>query len=134
MRLLDTDICIHLLNAREPDLIERFRSHRPADLALCSIVMAELFWGARNSRQVEGNLARVKEFARPMQSLPFDDTCAEHYGIIRADLSAQGRPIGPNDTLIAAIARAHDAVLVTRNEREFSRVPGLRLESWGESP
>lgn len=134
MKLLDTDTCIHLLNAREPALLERFRSHRPAELALCSIVLAELMWGARNSARVEDNLARVREFARPLQSLSFDDVCAEHYGIIRADLAVQGLPIGPNDTLIAAIARAHDAVLVTFNVREFSRVPGLRLESWAGEP
>jgi len=130
MKLLDTDICIHLLNAREPDLIQRFLDHAPTELALCSVVRAELLWGARNSRRVEENLRRVGEFAAPLTSLPFDDRCAEHYGVVRADLAARGEPIGPNDTLIAAIARAHDAVLVTRNGREFGRVPGLRMEDW----
>jgi tRNA(fMet)-specific endonuclease VapC len=62
--------------------------------------------------------------------LPFDDLCAEHYGIIRADLAAQGTPTGNNDTLIAAIARAHDAVLVTHNTKEFGRITGLRLQDW----
>jgi tRNA(fMet)-specific endonuclease VapC len=61
--------------------------------------------------------------------LPFDDASAEHYGLIRADLAAEGHPIGPNDTLIAAIARAHEAVLVTRNVRAFSRVSGLQIEA-----
>jgi tRNA(fMet)-specific endonuclease VapC len=130
MKLLDTDICIHLLNAREPALLERFHSHSPLDLALCSVVRAELLWGARNSTRVEENLERVRLFAEPLKSLAFDDDCAEHYAIIRAALAARGTPIGPNDTLISAIALAHQATLVTRNQREFQRVENLQLESW----
>lgn len=130
MKLLDTDICMHLLNDREPELIERFRNHSPTELALCSIVRAELLWGGRNSRRVVENLERVQVFAEPLVSLPFDDDCAEHYGLIRTDLQSRGEPIGPNDTLIASIATAHQATLVTRNEREFSRVTGLTLEHW----
>lgn len=130
MKLLDIDICIHLLNAREPELIARLRAHRPPEIAICSVVRAELLWGAHNSRRRDENLTRVRAFTEPFLSLPFDDGSAEHYGQIRASLAAEGRPIGPNDTLIAAIARAHDAVLVTRNDREFSRVPGLDVEAW----
>lgn len=69
-------------------------------------------------------------FFAPQQNLPFDDLCAEHYALVRTDLLAQGTPIGPNDLLIAAIARAHDAVLVTHNTGEFGRMIGLRLEDW----
>ena len=130
MKLLDTDICIHLLNGREPELIERFSNHSPTELALGSIVRAELLWGARNSLRVVENLERVQVFAEPLVSLPFDDDCAEHYGLIRTDLQSRGEPIGPNDTLIASIAMAHQATLVTRNQREFSRVTGLTLEHW----
>ncbi len=72
----------------------------------------------------------LKVFFAPLQSLPFDDNCAEHYGQIHADLLNQGKPIGSNDTLIAAIARAHDATLITHNTAEFGRVAGLRLEDW----
>lgn len=130
MKLLDTDICIHLLNAREPALVERFRAHSPAELALCSVVRAELLWGARNSQRVDENLERVRLFAGPLTSLAFNDDCAEHYAVIRVALSARGTPIGPNDTLIAAIALATNAVLVTRNQREFQRVENLPVESW----
>ena len=130
MRLLDTDICIHLLNAREPALLERFRSHSPPELALCSVVRAELLWGARNSQRVEENLDRVRLFAEPLKSLPFDDDCAEHYGAIRAQLAARGQLIGPNDMLIAAIAVTHQATLITRNQREFERVSNLQIEVW----
>lgn len=130
MKLLDTDICIHLLNSQEPVLLERFRSHSPSELALCSVVRAELLWGARRSGRMDDNLNRVRLFAEPLRTLSFDDDCAEHYGVIRADLAARGTPIGPNDTLIAAIAVAHGATLVTRNQREFQRVERLKLEIW----
>jgi tRNA(fMet)-specific endonuclease VapC len=79
---------------------------------------------------VAENVDRVREFCRPLQSLPFDDDCAERYGVIRADLTARGEPIGPNDLMIAAIAVAHRATLVTRNQREFQRVENLALEVW----
>ncbi|MFW6339849.1 MAG: type II toxin-antitoxin system VapC family toxin [Wenzhouxiangella sp.] len=130
MKLLNTDICIHLLNGREPALIDRFGSHAPTELALCSVVRAELLFGARRSARSEANLARVHAFAEPLQSLPFDDACADTYALIRAELAAQGNPIGPNDTLIAAIALANACILVTRNTREFERVSGLAIEPW----
>ena len=86
--------------------------------------------GARHSQQVEANLQLLKTFFAPLQSLPFDDRSAEEAGQIRADLAAQGTPIGPNDLLIAAIARAHDAILVTHNHNEFTRVTNLRVVNW----
>jgi len=130
MYLLDSNICIHLLNARAPELEGHFRAHTPTEIALCSVVKAELLFGARNSPRVEANLQRLKLFFAPLASLPFDDRCAEEYGQIRADLTSQGKLIGPNDLLIAAIARAHDAILVTRNSKEFGRITGLRSEVW----
>lgn len=128
--LLDTNVCIHLLNERSAVIQNHFRAHASADIALCSVVKAELLYGARRSQRTEANLLLLEAFFAPLQSLPFDDACAEHYGRIRAELLSQGRPIGPNDLLIAAIARAHDATLVTHNTGEFGRVPGLRLEDW----
>jgi len=128
--LLDTNVCVHLLNQRIPEVIARFRQHNPADIALCSVVKAELLYGAQRSQRRAANLQTLHTFFTPLASLPFDDNAAEHYGQIRADLLAQGQPIGPNDFLIAAIARAHDATLITHNTAEFSRVPGLRLEDW----
>ena len=128
--LLDTNVCVHLLNQRHEAIIWRFRQHNPVDIALCSVVKAELLYGAQRSQRREANLQTLRAYFAPLASLPFDDNAAEHYGQIRADLLAQGQPIGPNDFLIAAIARAHDATLVTHNTAEFSRVPGLRLEDW----
>ena len=131
MFLLDTNVCIRILNGASAALVVRLRETGPASIRLCSVVKAELLFGARHSARVEHNLRLLDRFFAPYESLPFDDRAAEHYGTIRAELRAIGRPIGPNDLLIAAIARAHDAVLVTNNTDEFRRVVGLRLDDWG---
>ncbi len=133
MILLDTNVCIRLLNQRDKMILQQFQSRSPTEIAICSIVKAELLFGARHSQQVDLNLQRLKFFFAPLVSLPFDDRCAEHYGLIRADLAMAGQLIGPNDLMIAAIARAHDITLVTHNTHEFSRVIGLRLEDWEHS-
>lgn len=131
--LLDTNVCIHLLNERNPVVLKRFRKHESTDIMLCSVVKAELLYGARRSQRSEANLQLLKSFFAPLQSLAFDDECAEQYGQIHAELLNQGKPIGPNDTMIAAIARANDATLITHNSAEFSRVSGLRIEDWESS-
>lgn len=110
--------------------MRRLRRRRPSEVALSSIVKAELLAGARKSGRVEANLALLTEFFAPFVSLPFDDLAAEHFGILRADLERSGTPIGAYDLMIAATALAHDLVLVSHNTREFARVPGLRLEDW----
>ena len=128
--LLDANTCIRLLNSGNDGVTRRYAACLPVDVVLCSVVKAELLYGARRSARVEFNLKRLEYFAAPLQSLPFDDRCARDYGLIRADLAAQGTPIGANDLTIAAIARAHDLILVTHNCGEFSRVMGLRVEDW----
>jgi tRNA(fMet)-specific endonuclease VapC len=128
--LLDTNACIRVLNGTSPQLVERLRLHDPAEIRLCAVVKSELAFGARNGTRVAENLSLLERFYAPFVSLPFDDRCADQYGMIRADLARSGDLIGPNDLLIAATARAHDLTLVTHNAREFSRVVGLRLEDW----
>lgn len=130
MYLLDSNVCIHLLNERNTQIEKNFRSHSPAEIYLCSIVKAELLYGARHSQRVSTNLQRLKLFFAPFESIPFDDRCAEEYGSIREILSEQGKIIGPNDLIIAAIARANDATLITHNTREFSRISNIKLEDW----
>jgi len=131
--LLDTNACIRLLNGTSPPLAEALARHDPAQTYLCSIVKAELLFGARHSARIAENLGLLTRFFEPFPSLPFDDRCAEHYGAIRADLAREGSPIGPNDLLIAATARAHAVTLVTHNTREFSRVAGLRIADWEQA-
>jgi tRNA(fMet)-specific endonuclease VapC len=129
LRLLDTNIWIALAHG-EPGPVARLRLLSPPQVATCSIVRAELMFGARKSQRVAENLAGFRKLLEPFVSLPFDDLAAGHYGIIRATLERAGTLIGANDLLIAAIALAHDCLLVTRNSREFERVVGLRLETW----
>ncbi|MBT9586310.1 type II toxin-antitoxin system VapC family toxin [bacterium] len=128
--LLDTNICIAFLNGTDPALRDRLMAMDPTSLLLCSVVKAELAFGARKSARVGDNLNRLVQFFHPFHSLPFDDSAAEQYGQIRATLERNGKPIGANDMLIAAIALAHDLTVVTRNVGEFSRVTGLRVEDF----
>jgi tRNA(fMet)-specific endonuclease VapC len=129
LRLLDTNIWIALARS-EPGPVARLRKLVPAEVASCSIVRAELMFGARKSRRVAENLEGFRLLLEPYVSLPFDDHAAGHYGIVRATLEQAGTPIGANDLLIASIALAHDCLLVTRNRSEFERVVGLPIEVW----
>jgi tRNA(fMet)-specific endonuclease VapC len=111
-------------------LTERLRVVPRSLVRLSSVVKAELLYGARKSSRVAENRRLLERFFDTIASLPFDDRCAEEYGLLREELDRAGKTIGPNDLLIAATARAHRAVLVTHNVREFSRVADLRLEDW----
>lgn len=128
--LLDTNVCIAFLNEKDGEAKERLFARSPDELCLCSVVKAELLFGARNSRRVTENLGKLEQFFRLFASLPFDDAAAGAYGQLRAQLEREGALIGPNDMMIAAIALSADATLVTRNTNEFHRVAGLRVETW----
>lgn len=133
MYLLDTNTCIHLLTGRKPQVRNHFLQHSPTEIYFSSIVRAELEYGARHSQRVEDNLALLKEFAAPLVSLSFDEKCAAEYGIIRENLTRQGKLIGGNDLLIAASVLAYGLIVVTHNVDEFSRVAGLQIEDWEDS-
>ena len=132
--LLDTNVCIRYLNGRAPGVLQRLRALEPSDIAVCSVVKAELFYGAQRSQDPKRSLAVQRQFLQPYRSLPFDDAAAEFAGLLRAGLAAQGTPIGPHDIQIAAIALANTCTLVTHNLREFGRVPNLLLEDWEVQP
>jgi tRNA(fMet)-specific endonuclease VapC len=128
--LLDTNSCIGYLNGRSIGVLPRLQALPSQDVAVCSVVKAELFYGSMRSNNPPRSLAQQQDFLNRFISLPFDDQSALIYGQIRAQLAASGTPIGPNDLLIASIALANNLILVTHNTREFSRVEGLRLEDW----
>lgn len=128
--LLDTDICIDYLRGSNPVVRDRLLACSPNDVCLCSVVKAELLFGAHNSQQVAANLRRLRDFFESFQSIFFDDGAADIYGSLRSHLRREGTEIGSNDLMIAAIAVALDLTLVTHNRSEFERVPGLRLAEW----
>jgi len=128
--LLDTNLCIAFLNGEDEAVRDRLLTLAPDDARLCSVVKAELLYGAHHSQRVAENLARLEAFFAPLRSHPFDDEAAEWYGVIRSQLRREGTPIGGNDLMIAATARAAGLTLATRNQGEFRRVPGLRVEVW----
>lgn len=127
--LLDTNVCIELLNERDSRVAKKLASISPPDIRLCSIVKAELYHGAYKSGR-EKNLNLVRAFSASLESLPFDDSAAETYGQLRLALEKQGKLIGPYDLLIASIALVNNVTLVTHNMDEFKRVPDLKLEDW----
>ena len=102
------------------------------DICISAITHAELRFGAVHSARVEENTRELEAFCLDLDILPFDSAAGVHYGEIRQALVRRGRPIGANDLLIAAHARSAGATLVTNNEGEFGRVPGLRMENWLE--
>ena len=121
---------IHLLNKSESLVKQRFEDVDPSEIRLCSVVKAELYFGAEKSKRRDENMETIEALFADMESLSFDDQAARQYGIIRKNLSTSGVLIGPNDLMIAAIGLAHDITVVTHNTREFSRVAGLRIEDW----
>ena len=129
MILLDTNICIYIINAKPPAVLARFQQYRMGDIGLCSVVAAELAFGVAKSESTRNRQA-LQMFLAPLTIMPFDAAAVWIYGDLRADLERRGTPIGSLDTMIAAHALSQQALLVTNNTREFARVPGLRLENW----
>ncbi len=128
--MLDTNICIYLIKHVPSALIERFESFPVGDIGISVITLAELEYGASKSSQPRKNLEALEQFVAPLDVAPFDRQAAVAYGRVRAVLEKKGRPIGAMDLLIAAQALSLGVRLVTNNEREFRRVPGLRVENW----
>jgi tRNA(fMet)-specific endonuclease VapC len=130
--LLDTNAWVSHFRQKNQSVTQHLHQHYPSEIFLCSVVLAELCYGAMRSgavRQV-ANLALISGLRSKFSSLPFDDAAAEVYGLIRFDLEAAGTPIGPNDLIIAWIAHVNGLTLVTHNIAEFSRVQGLKIEDW----
>lgn len=128
--LLDTNVCIRYLNGTSQTVLRRLRELDAANVMVCSVVKAELFYGAQRSQDPARSLAAQRRFLLPYRSLSFDDTAAEIAGRMRAHLASEGTPIGPYDLQIAAIAVANACTLVTHNVREFGRVSELEIEDW----
>ncbi|GAB3536270.1 type II toxin-antitoxin system VapC family toxin [Arthrobacter tecti] len=127
--LLDTNILIHALRYKPEVLHAQFNEHA-GRMALSSIVLSELVYGAELSERVEGNLRVVEGLAARLSVLDFDASAAHHTAQVRAALKRSGSSIGPYDAMIAGHARSRGLVVVTNNLKEFTRVAGLLTEDW----
>lgn len=128
MRHLDTNIVIAYLTGNQT-VAGQLKDHLP-EVAICSLVLAELRFGARASARTDENLERLDQFLQIVEVADFDDASADTYSRLRLSLRQMGRPTGEMDMLIAAVALANDAILITHNIKHFENIEGLVLEDW----
>jgi tRNA(fMet)-specific endonuclease VapC len=127
--LLDTNIVIYVLKRRPKEVLDIFNANA-SRMAISSITLSELMYGAEKSLSTDKNLEAVEEFVSHLEVLPYDAKASQHYGQIKAALEKKGQIIGENDIHIAAHAISHGLILVSNNVRELKRVPNLALENW----
>lgn len=127
--MLDTNICIYVQKNKNPNVLMKFKEHF-SQLGISVITYSELLVGVEKSERKEKNAEALEKFVKYLEIAPFDVRAAKEYGSIRANLEKSGNKIGGNDMLIAANAKAENAILVTNNVREFDRVEGLTVENW----
>jgi len=130
MYLLDTNICIYAINGRHPRLTEHLLTIHPDDILISSVTLGELEYGAAKSHWGDRTRQIMYAFLSNFNTLPFDDKDAALFGQIRAKLESTGAVIGVLDLMIGAQGIAKDLTVVTRNTKEFSRIPGIHLEDW----
>jgi tRNA(fMet)-specific endonuclease VapC len=128
--LLDTNICIYIRRQKPPAVLARFQRLKPGEAVISVITYGELFYGVEKSQSHTEAGRRLAELASLMPVMPLPTAAGEFYGAIRAGLEVKGQMIGNNDLWIAAHAKAAGLTLVTNNEREFKRVPGLTIQNW----
>lgn len=128
--LLDTNICIFLINSKSQIVLDHFKKLSPGDVLLSSVTVAELEYGVEKSHHKEKNRRALQEFIIPLEVVPFDENAAHYYGVLRSYLEKKGTLIGPLDLMIASHAQSLDVTLVTNNLKEFKRVPRLNLQDW----
>ena len=128
--LLDTNICIYIQRKKPEEVLARFQKLKPGDAAISVITWGELLYGAEKSRQRKKALQLLEEFKTFIPVLPIPENAGNTYGAIRAALESKGELIGNNDLWIAAHAKAASLIVVTNNEQEFQRVPGLKVQNW----
>jgi tRNA(fMet)-specific endonuclease VapC len=130
--LIDTNICIYIMNERPAKVIEKFKQFEPGEIGISTITVSELQYGIAKSKHREKNQQRLDEFLTPFEIFIYDERTAKAYGEIRYQLEKQGKSIGPLDLLIAAQAASGKLILVTNNDKEFSRIKNLRVENWAK--
>ena len=128
--MLDTDTCAFILRGPSAKLARRMQANPLEEQAISVVTLAELLYGVRVSGKAKQNRDALDAFLKHVSVLDWTAGAAEHYAEIRSHLRRKGQMIGANDLMIAAHAKHAGAVLVTSNEREFRRVPALKVENW----
>lgn len=130
MYYLDTNTCIYFLKGVYPSILVEFKSRKPEEIKIPSLVKAELLLGVEKSQKKEQNEIGYTKFLEPFEVVGFDDGAALVYAKIRASLEKRGRIVGPNDLIIAATVMSRNGILITHNTQEFKQISGLRIEDW----
>ena len=128
--MLDTNIIVYAINKSSTNIINRMMQHKPEEMCISAITLAEIEYGINHSSRPDRNRMAFMMFLTGITVIPFDSQATYDYGLIRHDLQKRGELIGANDMLIAAQARAMGITFVTHNTSEFSRVSNLKLEDW----
>ena len=128
--MLDTNICIYIIKRKPSNVIERFIQTEISQIGISSITLSELSYGVSKSSKPEQNQLALAQFIAPLEIMPYGDEAAQYYGDLRTHLEKQGTPIGSLDMLIAAHALSIGCTLVTNNEKEFIRIPNLKIDNW----
>ena len=128
--MLDTNMCIYVIKRKPQAVLERFVRTEISQIGISSVTFSELMYGVFKSSKPDQNRNALIQFVAPLQILPYGDDAADYYGDLRAHLEKRGMPIGSLDMLIAAHALSTACTLVTNNEKEFVRVPDLKIENW----
>jgi len=128
--LLATNLCLYIQRQRPENVLMHFQKLKPGDAFISIITWGELLYGAEKSMQPKKVLNLLDEFTAFVPVLQMPVHAGKTYGAIRAHLESKGMTIGNNDLWIAAHAKAENLILVTNNEREFQRIPGLKVRNW----
>ena len=127
--MLDTNIVIYVIKRRPLEVLSKF-NHHAGQMCISTVTVSELIYGVEKSLHQKKNLRAVEDFMSRLEVLDYNLKASYHYGSIRADLEKKGTPIGVNDLHIAAHCRSNGLILVSNNEKEFSRIDGLIVENW----
>lgn len=130
--MLDTNTCIYIIKRKPPQIINRFKLTDISQICISSITLSELVHGVSKSSRPDQNQLALTQFIAPLEILPYDDEAAQHYGELRVHLEKQGTLIGSLDMLIAAHALSLSCMLITNNEKEFKRIPKLKIDNWAK--
>ena len=128
--MLDTNICIYIIKQKPAKVLERFKRAKISQIGISSITMSELSYGVYKSSKPEQNQMALAQFVAPLEILAYGDEAVQYYAQLRVYLEKKGKPIGALEMLIAAHALSINCTLVTNNEKEFTRVPDLKIVNW----